>query len=38
VETVSNTGSNTFGALIFQGGVGFLFGSSNQYDPPPPPP
>jgi hypothetical protein len=37
----SDVGSSSFGGLIFQGGIGFLFGSSDQYErpaPPPPPP
>jgi hypothetical protein len=37
VASVSDVGSSAFGGLLFQGGVGFLFGSSNQYDPPAPP-
>jgi hypothetical protein len=32
--TVADVGSSALNALIIQGGVGFLFGSSNQYDPP----
>lgn len=32
-----DVGSSAFSAVIIQGGVGFLFGSSNQYDPQPRP-
>jgi hypothetical protein len=38
VESAANLNSNTFGALVFQAGVGFLFGTSGQYESPPPPP
>jgi hypothetical protein len=38
VASVTDVGSSAFGGLLFQGGVGFLFGSRNQYDPPEPPP
>lgn len=34
----SDVGSSSFGGLIFQGGLGVLFGSSDQYEAPPPPP
>lgn len=40
-ESANNVGSSALGGLIFQGGIGFLFGSGDQYErsePPPPPP
>jgi hypothetical protein len=37
VAAAVDVGSSAFSAIIFQGGVGFLFGSSNQYDPKTPP-
>ncbi|HEY1957512.1 MAG TPA: hypothetical protein VGH28_17960 [Polyangiaceae bacterium] len=40
-ESIADVGSSALGGLVFQGGIGFLFGSGDQYErpePPPPPP